>query len=232
MTLLLVGAEPREFQGLSRQAHKIQRLDWPVDWARSAECGGRRLLLLANGAGAERAARAAAVALAREPVDAVVSAGYCGALDPALEPGSVYVATSVAAGGCCFPAMDPGSARPHASGVLASVGRVARTAAEKAQLRVETGAGAVEMEAAGVARAACEAGLPFYCVRSVTDRASESFAVDFDALLRRDGHFDTMLLLRAIVRKPVPSLPEVVRLWRRCRVAARNLGEFIADCRF
>ena len=88
------------------------------------------------------------------------------------------------------------------------------------------------MEAAGVARAASRAGLPFFCVRSVTDRADESFVIDFDALLRGDGHFDTMLLLRVIVRKPAAALPEVLRLWRRCRVAARNLGEFIADCRF
>ena len=232
MTLLLVAAEPREFDGLLRRARGLRRLDWPVAWARSVECGGRRLLLVANGAGAERAARATEAALRRERPGAVASVGFCGALDPALEPGGVYVATSVDAGGCRFPAMDPGAIRPHASGALASVARVARTAAEKARLRAATGAGAVEMEAAGVARAASRAGLPFFCVRSVTDRADESFVIDFDALLRGDGHFDTMLLLRVIVRKPAAALPEVLRLWRRCRVAARNLGEFIADCRF
>ncbi|HWQ53256.1 MAG TPA: hypothetical protein VN442_06195 [Bryobacteraceae bacterium] len=233
MTLLFVAAEPREFSGLLRHVRQIERLHWPVDWARAADCGGRRFVLLANGAGPDRAGAATAAGLQRVRADGVVSTGFCGALDPALWPGDVFVASSVETDGGRFPARDPGAGgRRHASGGLASIRQVARTAAEKAQLRGVTGAGAVEMEAAGVAGEACRAGLPFYCIRSVTDRAGESFSIDFNALLQSDGHFDTMLLLGSIVRKPTVALPEVLRLWRRCCLATLTLGEFIADCRF
>ena len=40
-----------------------------------------------------------------------------------------------------------------------------------------------------------ELGLPFYCVRAVTDLADESLANDFNRALRPDGHFDTISIL-------------------------------------
>ena len=75
-------------------------------------------------------------------------------------------------------------------------------------------------------------GLPFFCVRAVTDLADETFANDFNAALREDGHFDTMQILRSAMLRPVARLPELVRLRKRCGIAARTLGEFLADCRF
>ena len=231
VTLLLVAAEPREFRGVLERAERATPLDWPVDWARAAGCGGRRLILVANGAGHRRAAAATAAALARERADAVVSFGFCGALDPALRVADVFVATAVNGPERRFPAGLPQSARAFASGALASVSRIVQTAAEKAGLR-STGASAVEMEAAGVAEETFRSHLPFYCVRSVTDLAAESFTIDFNSVLRADGHFDTMLLLRRVARRPLAALPELVRLGGRCRIAALRLGDFVADCRF
>jgi adenosylhomocysteine nucleosidase len=220
MTLLLVAAIAREFGGLPRG----RKLDWPVHWARVADLGGTRLLMVANGVGAARAA--SAVAAAARP-DAVVSFGFCGALDPALRPGQIFVATAVNG----FPAAQPAASAPYASGVLVTVERVAGTVKEKAALR-EAGAAAVDMEAAGVAEEAARLGLPFFCVRSVTDLAYEAFTTDFNSVIRADGHFDTMYLLRRAVLQPVSVLPELLRLRGRCGVAARNLGDFIAGCRF
>ena len=105
------------------------------------------------------------------------------------------------------------------------------TAEEKAALRKQ-GASAVEMEAAGVAALAAGFGLPFYCVRSVTDLAGESFHLDLNSALRPDGKFATMQLIAASCRRPLSTLPELLRLGRRARTAARTLGEFLADCRF
>ena len=89
-----------------------------------------------------------------------------------------------------------------------------------------------EMEAAGVAERAEALGLPFYCVRAVTDLASEDMANDLNGALREDGHFDTMHILRGTLRNPWLCLPELFRLRNRCIRAASVLGEFIADCRF
>jgi nucleoside phosphorylase len=108
---------------------------------------------------------------------------------------------------------------------------VAQTAAEKRRLR-SGGGSVVEMEAAGVADRAAARGVPFYCVRVVTDLAGEDMANDFNRALRPDGHFATMSILRDTLRNPLVRLPELLRLRNRCVRAARVLGDFIADCRF
>jgi adenosylhomocysteine nucleosidase len=229
--LLLAGAEAREFSGVLRFCRNVKRLGWPVDWARSAELNGQEVWLVANGAGAARAARAVAAANAAGRVDLICSMGFCGALEDDMRIGDVFVAERVQ--GCAgeFAAVKPGTARPYRSGVLASIDHVAQTAAEKAQLQ-RSGASAVEMEACGVAAQAAGLGLPFYCVRSITDLAGESFLFDFNAALRPDGRFDTMQIIAASCRRPRSLLPELMRLRRRCQMAAQNLGEFLADCRF
>ena len=231
MTVLLVAAEPREFAGLLPRLERREKLRWPVDWARRAEGPGGKFVLVANGAGPARAAAATDAALEREPAGAVVSFGYCGALAPTLEVGDIFAATAVEAAGRRFTATLPRAGRPFARGTLVSIARVAQTLADKAILRAG-GADAVEMEAAGVAERVFQARLPFYCVRSITDLSDESFALDLNAALRTDGHFDTMFCLRHLLTRPAAVAPEMLRLWKRSRIAALKLGEFIADCRF
>jgi len=219
--LLFIASDPRELAGLLRHCRGVRPLAWPVDWAREGQLHGRKVQLAANGVGPQRAAAAL------RDAEMIVSVGYCGALEPSLRVGDIVVATSV--GG--IPARQPRCELPYHSGPVASQSRVASSAEQKRKLR-SAGAIAVEMEAAGVAAEAARRGLPFACIRAVTDRAEETFRNDFDAALRPDGHFDTMLLLRSALQNPASALPELVRLHFRCRRAARNLGEFLAHCRF
>jgi adenosylhomocysteine nucleosidase len=231
MPALFVAAESREFSGLLKFCRNVKALDWLVHWARSAELNGRDVLLVSNGAGRARAAQAVEVARSSGKLDLICNMGFCGALEHGMEIGDIFVAERVQAGACEYAANRPRCQRPYHAGVLASIDRVAQTAAEKRDLRAR-GALAVEMEAAGVAAKASELNLPFYCVRSVTDLADESFRFDFNSALRSDGRFATMRLIAAACRRPLSLLPELLRLGRRCRVASRALGEFIADCRF
>lgn len=226
---LFVAAEVREFKGLLRFCKRMGRLDWPVDWARSAELNGNRIVMVANGAGAERAARAVDVAAAAGRISSVVNIGFCGALDRALGVGDIFVASRIQ--GSETPLATPFSPRPYRKGVLASINRVARTEEEKRTL-AGAGASAVEMEAAGVAARARAYALPLYCVRSVTDLAQENLANDLNAALRPDGHFDTFCLLKNAMKRPAVLLPELIRLRNRSAEASRKLGEFVADCRF
>jgi nucleoside phosphorylase len=202
-----------------------------LDWARLTPLGSHELLLVANGAGARRAASAVDAAAAVFLPDAVISTGFCGALDPDLALSDVVVATSIAAADRRYDALPVATTSPHHSGVVCSIDRVAQTAEEKRRLRAG-GAMVVEMEAAGVAARAEARGLPFYCIRVVTDLAGETMANDFNAALRADGHFDTMVILRATLRRPLARVPELCRLWQRSVRAARVLGDFFADCRF
>jgi len=229
--VLLVAAEAREFAGLLPLCSGVRRVDWPVHWARYGESGGRQLWMVANGAGATHAGDAVDVGYPACRPEVIVSMGFCGALDPALEIGDVFGATAVESAGRRFRVCLPVSDIPHATGVLASIGHVAQTAAEKRALRA-SGAAAVEMEAAGVAQRAAEYGLPLFCVRSVTDRAGESFVTDFNGALRSDGHFDTIRILSSAMRKPGQAFPELMRLRKYCNVATHTLGGFIVGCRF
>jgi nucleoside phosphorylase len=229
--LLLVGAEAREFGGVLNFCRNVKPLGWPVHWARSAEMNGREVLLAANGAGAARAAAVVEAAHAAGRLDLICSMGFCGALENEMRIGDIFVAERVQADGAAFATAKPETVRVHHSGVLASIDHVAQTADEKAALR-RSGASAVEMEAAGAAARAAGYGLPFYCIRSVTDLAGESFHLDLNSALRSDGKFATMQLIAASCRRPLSVLPELLRLGRRSYTAARTLGEFLADCRF
>jgi len=228
MKLLLVAAEPREFAGLLARCGQVAEVPLATGWARRCRLGGGEALLAANGAGRTRAAAAADAACRVFPPDAVVSTGFCGALDPALDVASVLAAERILGDGGDFAALPPAGCP---AGPIYTLDRVAQTAAEKAALR-KSGAVAVEMEAAGVAAEARKRGLPFFCVRAVTDLAGESFANDFNAALRSDGHFDTMRILSGTFSHPMARIPELLRLRNRCARAARTLGDFLADCRF
>jgi len=229
--LLLIAAEPREFQGLLKFCRNVRPLAWPVHWARAVELNGREGLLVANGAGPGRAAQAVEVAQRNGKLSLICSMGYCGALIDEMQVGSIFVAESVEACDRKYVTVRPESNRAHHTGVLASVDHVAQTAGEKKQLRGR-GAAAVEMEAAGVAAKAAELGVPLCCIKSVTDLAGESFQLDLNAALRSDGRFDTMRLIAASCRRPLRLLPELLRLGKRSHAASRTLGEFVGDCRF
>ena len=211
--------------------HSARRLVIGANWARTFRLGNHDVLAVANGAGAHRAASAVDAAAALFRPDAVISMGLCGALDPQLRIADVVVASSVVAADRSYAALPVSCASPHHTGVVRSIDHVAQTADEKRRLRAG-GAMVVEMEAAGVAARAEARGLPFYCIRVVSDLAGETMANDFNAALRADGHFDTMVILKATLRRPLARLPELCRLRRRSFRAARVLGDFIADCRF
>ena len=237
MRLLFVASDPMEYAGIlarsadPRPARLANVANVAVDWARSARLGSHTALFVANGAGSIRAATALGTAVAGFQPDAVVSTGFCGALDAELAIADVVVGTWVSDGARRYPLRPVTSGPPHRTGAICSIGHVAQTAVEKARLHA-SGAIAVEMEAAGVAGRAEEFDLPVYCVRTVTDLAGEDMANDFNGALRPDGHFDTMYILRSALRHPWTRVPELMRLRQRCVRAARVLGDFIADCRF
>jgi hypothetical protein len=108
---------------------------------------------------------------------------------------------------------------------------VIQTVQEKKRLRA-LGASAVEMEALAVGHRAAQWGVPFYCVRCITDLAEEGFHLDFNAARAEDGRLLTSRIVWAAARRPATLVPELYRLYRRSRLAARTLGDFLADCRF
>ena len=51
--LLFVAADPMEFAGLRKHCTQVAPLRLTVDWARTADLHGNRIVMIANGAGAQ-----------------------------------------------------------------------------------------------------------------------------------------------------------------------------------
>lgn len=231
-TWLLVAAESREFDGLRRLAAGWKKLDSRIAMLAASEVEGRRWILAANGAGPALAAEAARSGLGNGTVDRVISMGTCGALADTLAVGDIVAAAEViGADGCLrFPAVLPRCGAPFHSGPILSADRVAATRRDKQKAR-ESGAIAVEMEAAGVAEVTRAAGVPFSCIRAVSDTSDEDMPLDFNVLRDAAGRFDLARIAAAAAARPA-ALPGLLRLGRNARVASKNLGEFLVHCRF
>jgi adenosylhomocysteine nucleosidase len=225
--LVFVAAERRELEGLLVHLDEVSTPGWPVDFVRSGRLNGRNVALIANGPGPKLAGAGVDAVKEREGVEALVSTGFCGALDRSLAACDIFVASEVVG---VAPALTPSTQRAFKSGKLLSIDRVVSTAVEKAEL--SQSAGAVEMEAAAVAERAQNYGVPFYAVRVVTDTCDESFPLDFNKTRSSDGHFSRAKIIAAALRRPGTVFPELIKLNQRTKRAAQALGDFLADAGF
>jgi adenosylhomocysteine nucleosidase len=230
--LAFVAAEAREFSGLLRHAERVVKLNWPVDFARKIWLNGRAAVLVANGPGPKLAGEAVEIAKGRAELTGLVSTGFCGALDTALNLSEIFIPTAlldsvvdVKVGQALPPA------KPYQTGPLLSTNHVAVTASEKSELHKTTGARAIEMEAAGVEAKAQQYNLPFYCIRVITDTAAESLPLDFNQMRDGNGRFSRSKIIWSALRRPA-VFPKLLNFDNRCKNAAQALGDFIADTRF
>lgn len=246
--LLIVAADRRELAGIARLASSgvnpraasgLETVDLSIEWSRIGRLGARIVVLAANGAGRTNAARAVRNASEKLAIAGVVSTGLCGGLAPALAPGAVVVADRVIS---LAPAAALGALRPRraeqgaravagvANGPVLTVDYVVQSAEEKQRLR-STGAVAVEMEAAGVAAEAQKRGLPFFCIKVVSDAAEESFGIDYNRARRPDGRFSTARIAGQAGLSPA-HWRELLGWRRRIAAGAEALGEFFRGAEF
>jgi adenosylhomocysteine nucleosidase len=219
-TWLAVAAEGREFDGVIKRMGGSSAISWPgVKFARQAEWKGRRWWMIANGPGAELVKQALTE---KKQVDGILSTGLCGGLDPALRVGDIVVSGDSALE----------SPARFVRGAVHTADRVIGTAREKRILRNQTGAVAVDMEAATVAAEAAERHVPFLCIRVVSDAAGDTLPLDFNHYRNRRGDFSRSRIALAAVAHPFTVLPQLMEFDRNCRRAADSLGDFLADCRF
>jgi adenosylhomocysteine nucleosidase len=229
--LLFIASDRREAEPWVAHWDDCRSLTLPVHWARAGKWRGRDVIVIANGVGRHRAA--AAIEAARTITNSfsgICSIGTGGALDPSLAIADVIVATEVADADLTWLAADPRGPAAR-SGKIDSALHIARSSEEKKKLN-RSGAILIEMEAAGVARLAHELAVPFYCIRVVSDLANETFVTDFENFLMPDGTFNVPRLIMYSLAHPVNGLWELLRLQRRTSKAARQLGGYLASCKF
>jgi adenosylhomocysteine nucleosidase len=191
----------------------------PAERRALAELSGPDLAIHVSGIGAAAAERTAA-AVTAQPLRALVSAGFCGALSPELRVGDLVAPDEVrdeATGERFAPDPEMLAAAPGARGTLVSARRLARTPADRARLDGL----AVDLESAALARASLAAGVPFLALRAVTDEAGHRLP-DFDRLMDAAGRLTPGAGLLYFLRHP-RELAALARLGRAARIAGRAL---------
>ena len=171
--------------------------------------------IIAGGMGADAAERAAGSLTGAR---ALISTGYAGGLAAPAARGVIVVDTGDSALDKALP--------PAVRGRIADSQTMVATPAARARLAAATGAIAVDMESAAVARVARERGIPFAAIRVITDGPDDTLAIDWDRYRRPDGMMCTSAAVLEAVRS-TRGIAELLRLWYSSKEATRVLSAYL-----
>ncbi len=130
----------------------------------------RDVLLAHTGIGTAAAEKCVRALLAEHRPRWLLSAGYAGALNPALAHGELFLSTN-------FTAPELLNRSKTRRGILTTQPHAAETPEQKAALARDTGAQAVDMETSAIARVCAEHGVPMLSLRAISDTASAHIPV-------------------------------------------------------
>jgi adenosylhomocysteine nucleosidase len=223
----------------------LWRLTWPRDqgeWI--AACAG---------AGQRAATRAFAEAEKDGAIDLVYSVGWAGALNDAYLPGRAYQVSAVTdlRSGERFEALGrlasareveiesyPSEKNKDVAGVghpgfraegetwLVTSPRVA-DAAEKRRLAAAYKGGLVDMEAAAIVRLAAMRGIPFGCIKGVSDSFTEDLP-DFNRFISPEGQFQMVRLLFFVLPRPW-HWPALIRMGENSKKASQAIRDILLE---
>jgi adenosylhomocysteine nucleosidase len=123
------------------------------------------------------------------------------------------------------PASLDGSRKGETKGVLLVTSPVVAGEREKQRLAAAYGAGLVDMEAAGVARLAAMRGIPFYCVKGVSDGFRDRLP-DFNRFIGPGGEFRLAGFVLYALLRPW-NWPALMRMGENSRKAAGEIAELL-----
>lgn len=189
--------------------------------------------LTVSGAGPERAHEAAS-RLMEHNVEGLMSWGCAAALAHHLRPGHLVLPEVVLDEEGHGHAVDldwrrrlstslPSGLLSH-GGHLVESARVVGTRAAKASLYASTGAIAVDMESAAIARVARDRCVPFLAVRAIADPAAMDFPGAVSRTLNPRGDVRRVALLGQLARHPW-QIGELIALGRAFGAALRTLHQ-------
>jgi adenosylhomocysteine nucleosidase len=217
-----VAAMPREVQGLVR--------GWTASDVRGGGKQGRiyrckQAVLICAGTGVERAYEAAKLLVENCSPQVLISIGFAGACVRELQPGSVVVPASLV-DAVTGKEWQCGFGGGRLVGRLVTLGSVAGKAG-KQEAFGRFGATAVDMEAAGVARAAAECDCQFAAIKAISDGADEDLGF-LSGFVTPEGFATGRFVAHIAVR---PALwPRVAALSRNSRLAAVALAAAVGEC--
>jgi nucleoside phosphorylase len=205
----------RESAVFRREFRPHQTFPGAPCWARFCGPAWLSVLVVETGVGEINVGRALDWLLAKPKLDNVpyepkliVCAGFAGALSDALHVGDIVLAEEVVDGTGqsqrpTWPARLPEGrwTPPLHRGRLLSVGQLIATPADKRRLGEQYQACAVEMESALFAARCTQAGIPFACVRAISDEAATPLSPALASLLC-GATASPWRVLMALARRP------------------------------
>ena len=170
--------------------------------------------------------------LVNEGATALISFGLAGGLDPSLSAGALVVPGHVLAEDGQWPTDPALSAMLGGSGhgTLYGDGVILATVAAKQALHARTGAGAVDLESAAVARTATRHNLPFAVLRAVCDPAGRGLPLAALVALDGGGRIGALRIAGAVLARPW-EIPALITLGRDASLARRALLDRVETIR-
>jgi len=229
----IIAAMPGELKPLTR-SWQHQHANGVHLWRFSHDEG--EWIAACAGAGVDAAARAFAEIEKDGPVSSVISVGWAGALRQDLAPGQAYAVPGVvdARTGERFEAADAADGAPESQapnlarpGVWLVTSPKVADAQEKLRLGETYLVALVDMEAAAIARLAQMRGIPFYCLKGISDGFGEHLP-DFNRFISSDGSFRLVPFVVFALLRPW-YWPALVRMGENSNRAARSMAESLLD---
>lgn len=191
----------------------------------------RRLpVLTAIGGGLPEGAARAAAALVRQDVQALISFGLAGGLDPALPPGTLIIPRQIAAANRLHDCDTALLARLGGAtcDLLLGGTSIAATIAEKAALFQATQASALDLESGAVGAVAREHGLPFAVLRAIADPAGRPLPEAALLALDPQGRIALPRIAGSLFRNP-GQITQLITLAADAARARRTLAARAAE---
>jgi len=197
-----------------------------------AALGDIRVLVVITGVGIRKARKAANAVINRVSPSYLISAGFCGALDPSLRVGDAVLGEGVFSrvkgeNITLFSDLDPGGLEVVKGGLLTE-NRFISSAAEKSALYRETRALCVDMETWGAAEAASQKGVTLVALRVVSDTYREVLP-EMGRIMRPKGGVDLAKALKYFFYNPSKFVPFFAFRFIKSKKAAVKLEKSIAE---
>ncbi|MFW5499435.1 MULTISPECIES: phosphorylase [unclassified Maridesulfovibrio] len=209
--IAIVAAMEQEAQAVCPAPQHENTGKFPILFGTNKDNASYRCIV--SGIGIARAAEAAKLLCAEKP-DLILSIGVSGGLAAGLEAGTLVTATSIHSDIAEFDSWFEGNddARLRSEfipscgeiqcGKLITAKEAVLTPQDKLFMHERTGALAVDMESIAVAQTAKKAGIPFSCIRAISDDSKRGIPQESLTGVDESGKTQLGPILKAIMKRP------------------------------
>ncbi|MGP0566557.1 MULTISPECIES: phosphorylase family protein [unclassified Nitrospina] len=242
--LCIIGAIREEIAGIKGRMRIDESLKLNGASAFIGTWEGFRLVLVRSGVGRRRAAKAFQQVCDHFPLVQVISIGFAGGLDPALQVGDLLIAdtitmvcdgAAVTTESMAIPVALVNQAMVVAcpegatayQGTLVTVDDVVSHPDDKKKLGKTHGALGVDMETFELAKEAERRDVPFLSVRAITDTAGQTL-MNCSHLVDDDGNVSTLKAGWHVLTHP-GDLTGMIELGKHARLATAHLTSYLKE---